>query len=218
MKAWQLITHLCSSPTYKRLKKIPSYLDLEECGAFRPTPSVAEAMRYTLECARALRASHIVFQCPARFTPDEENVENLRNFFRTFPARAPLRYCWEPRGAWPEALIEELCAELGLIHVVDPFDRVPVSQGPRYYRIHVGKRGRYSYTDQELKDLVKTVQGDEDTHVLFNNTEMLKDAARFREMLNRARGTRANKSVAKEVGQSKLRRLAASAAVATKRC
>src|ERR687888_537745 len=56
LKAWQLITHEPTSPTYQRLKIAIPQKSKARYGAFRPTEEVHCAWRTTLDCARALDA------------------------------------------------------------------------------------------------------------------------------------------------------------------
>ena len=67
IKAWQLITHEGSSPTYKRLGRPLTEQETEEAGFFKPSETVREALNVTLESARTLNARTILFQCPAKF-------------------------------------------------------------------------------------------------------------------------------------------------------
>jgi len=83
MKAWQVITHFGSSPTYRRLVSPFSESEREEAAGFRLTTTVLRAWEKTLECARALRATAILFQCPASFRPTDENIDAMRAFFET---------------------------------------------------------------------------------------------------------------------------------------
>lgn len=53
VKAWQLITHEATSPTYRRLKTALSEARKSEVGFFKPTTLVGEAWQVTLACARA---------------------------------------------------------------------------------------------------------------------------------------------------------------------
>jgi len=89
LKAWQLITHEASSPTYRRLREELSPQQRREAGAFRQNPTVMYAWRRTLECARALGSRCVLFQCPARFRPTPANKKNLR-FLPRDQARAVL--------------------------------------------------------------------------------------------------------------------------------
>ena len=81
LKAWQMITHETTSPTYKRLKRPLTEKETEEAGFFKPTDTVRKAFELTLECAQALGARTILFQCPARFQPLPENILNFKHFF-----------------------------------------------------------------------------------------------------------------------------------------
>src|SRR5919206_584609 len=81
LKAWQLITHTSSSPTHRRLKRQLTDEEKEGAGSFRPSGIVKEAWEVTRECASALKARAVLFQCPASFRPTSENVENMRAFF-----------------------------------------------------------------------------------------------------------------------------------------
>jgi uncharacterized protein YecE (DUF72 family) len=58
LKAWQLITHNPSSPTYRRLKMSLSNGQKAQAGDFRYTDLVRRAWDATLEAAAALRAFH----------------------------------------------------------------------------------------------------------------------------------------------------------------
>ena len=119
MKAWQLITHEPSSPTYRRLRKAIPEAEKALYGTFQPSDPVLKAWSDTAAVARALGASVIVFQCPPRFTPTPTHVESLQKFFSTID-RTGFTAAWEPRGEWPSDLTRGLCADLDLIHVVYP--------------------------------------------------------------------------------------------------
>ena len=182
LKAWQLITHLSSSPTYRRVKRQLSEEEKEEAGAFRPTATVAGAWELTRECASALGARAVLFQCPASFRPTRENVSNMRKFFRG-AERGTLAFCWEPRGGWPRETVKSLCDELDLWHVVDPFAERTLTPGRCYFRLH-GRRGwRYKYEDGELEELRSMLPERAVSYVFFNNVEMRDDAARFKEIV-----------------------------------
>src|SRR5437868_12565419 len=81
MKAWQVITHLGTSNTYRRLKSPFSARNREEAGAFRVNDTTLKAWDTTLKCQKLLRATAILFQCPASFRGTDENVANMRAFF-----------------------------------------------------------------------------------------------------------------------------------------
>lgn len=180
VKAWQLITHPSTSPTYRRTGlNIPSD-QRERYGGFRPSQEVAQAWERTREVALALRAPVVVFQCPAQFTPVPENVANLRRFLGS-TERSGLAFAWEPRGEWPDEAVAALCHEMDLIHCVDPFMRRPVTVGVAYFRLHGVGGYRYRYTDADLEQLLDWCRGFETAYVLFNNASMWEDALRFQE-------------------------------------
>lgn len=184
LKAWQLITHEPASPTYRRLARPIPDSRLRRYGSFRGTDEVFAAWRTTLEAARALEATAIVFQCPASFTASAAHVRNLRAFFRAIAADAVgFRLCWEPRGEWDRGTVLDLCAELDLVLAVDPFASEPPPAGWRYYRLHGVGGYRYTYSDDDLRRLRNWCGGE--TYCLFNNMAMASDAQRFAKLLAR---------------------------------
>jgi uncharacterized protein YecE (DUF72 family) len=182
MKVWQLITHEPSSPTYRRAKIKIDPNNCDRYGCFQPTREVLEAWDRTAQFAHILGATIVLFQCPARFRPTKDNVENMREFFGRID-RAGLRFAWEPRGTWPEELMLQLCEELQLIHCVDPFKNESLYGDIQYFRLHGITGYAYRYSDGDLlrlKEWVKTKH----TYVLFNNNWMKEDAVRFTELIS----------------------------------
>ena len=188
LKAWQMITHESSSPTYRRLKGPLTEKETDEAGFFKPTDTVKEALEVTLASAKALRAKTILFQCPAKFQPLPENILNMKQFFANID-RGDLNFAWEPRGKlWEDAVIKEICDELDLWHCVDPFARRTVTPKNCYYRLHGRPRWRYTHEDDELMELVSLLPQDRLSYVFFNNITMKEDAVRFTQILQEARG------------------------------
>ena len=184
MKAWQLITHEPSSPTYRRLRRpLPPELK-DRYGSFRPTDEVEAAWAATAEVAGALGARIVLFQCPPRFTPTEQHVVWLRQFF-VGVARGDFVLTWEPRGEWPPHLVAGLCAELGLVHVGDPLAGEPLTKGLRYFRLHGVTGYRYIHSDEDLAAIAKRLAPETDNYVLFNNQFMAEDAVRFQALLQK---------------------------------
>jgi uncharacterized protein YecE (DUF72 family) len=193
LKAWQLITHEASSPTYRRLREKLSDPQKKEAGGFRLSDTVMMAWERTLECARVLGSRVILFQCPARFAPSPENKASLRAFFREIrrplgsaTGDPPFTFAWEPRGDWETNEIRELCEELNLIHALDPLRQEGAIPGHAYFRLHGLTGYRYDYTDQDLARLLRLVRQRAFSYVLFNNISMLDDARRFQERALRA--------------------------------
>jgi len=183
LKAWQLITHLPSSPTYRKAGiGIPPGKE-SLYGFFRPTEEVRAAWEKTREVALALGARVVLFQCPPRFSESEENIRNLTKFFQQVE-RGNFCFAWEPRGRWEEETIKSLCQELDLVHCVDPFEGKRSLHGRlRYFRLHGGPGYRHRYTEEELRWLTSLVE--EETYFLFNNLFMYEDAFRFKEILEK---------------------------------
>jgi uncharacterized protein YecE (DUF72 family) len=182
MKAWQVITHRGTSSTYRKVKTPLTEKQKQECGGFQVNETTLAAWERTRDAARTLRATKILFQCPASFRPLPENVANLRAFFAAVERPANVRFLWEPRGAWPDEVVRGLCADLGLTHVVDPFVRATVTKGPVYWRLHGLGNAYRAYTDDELRRLVE-MTNDDDTYVMFNEIPRMADAKRFRNLL-----------------------------------
>ncbi len=192
LKAWQVITHPPTSPTWKRAGLKISDEEKDKYGFLKPTEQNFKAWEQTLEICKALKAEVCVFQTPPSFGYSDENVKNVENFFSSIK-RNSVRLGWEPRGTWHEhpEIVRELCKKLDLIHIVDILRRDPTYVTDIcYIRLH-GLGGkevnyRYKYTDEDLTKLAQKVKSYFDqgckVYVLFNNVFMRDDAIRFREI------------------------------------
>ncbi len=185
MKAWQLITHAATSPTYRRLREPLTEAERAQVGGFRWTDPVRRAWDRTRQFALALGAEAVLFQCPASFRPTPEHLEALERFFREVD-RAGLLFVWEPRGRWPRRLVADLCRQLDLIHGTDPLKAPSVTPGLRYWRLHGTTGYRHRYTEAELERLAALCPKRRDAYVLFNNVAMWDDARRFLRHIGRA--------------------------------
>lgn len=183
LKAWQLLTHEASSPTYRRLKVDLSKADRAQAGGFRWNGLTRMAWERTRGVAAALEAEAVVFQTPRRFQPTRESLRRLTCFFERIE-RDGRRMVFEPRGdRWSDDVVRGLVRDLDLVHGVDPFLRRPVGRGLRYFRLHgrPAYRYRYRYSDADLALLERTLSRAWPNWVLFNNDAMNVDARRFRE-------------------------------------
>ncbi len=187
IKAWQLVTHDASSPTYRRLRSPLTDVDRAEAGGFRTSPIVLRAWERTLECVAILRATAILLQCPASFRPTGDNIYRLRAFLGTVERPSGVRMLSEPRGPWPPEVVARLCLELDLVHVVDPFVSRTVTPDQTYLRLHGTTGARHVYTEAELVQLADMLPAapTQPTYVLFNNLPRVEDAKRFRAILSR---------------------------------
>jgi uncharacterized protein YecE (DUF72 family) len=192
LKAWQAITHPLNSPTWRKSGiKVPESKE-NRYGYFRQSEENFQAWERTKAICEALNAKICVFQSPASFRPTEENCKNISEFMRSID-RGRLQIAWEPRGEWRkhEEKIRSLCKKLDIIHVVDPFKWLPLSETRvSYMRLHGIGKGEtnysYSYTEEDLRRLLKIVQeletSNDRIYILFNNISMAKDAKRFIEL------------------------------------
>ena len=182
MKAWQVITHFASSNTYRRLKRPFGQKQRDEAGGFRVNETTLAAWQTTLGCARILRATAVLFQCPASFRPTDDNVAAMQGWFGEIERPAGVRLLWEPRGAWPDEVVLSLCRDLDLVHTVDPFIRPSLTPELTYWRLHGNKSHYASYTDEELRQIHAWIHPGVETYVMFNNIPRVKDVKRFRAM------------------------------------
>lgn len=188
VKAWQAITHPVNSPTWRKSKP-PKWGRPENFGYLRPTEENFKAWEELIEICNALESRILIIQTPPSFTPSTNNVENMKGFLSSVK-RDGLLLGWEPRGNWSEEVVADLCEKLDLIHVVDPFRRLPFRDHEiAYFRLHGIGEGetnyRYAYTQEDLKKLYEIVMKIEaqTVYVMFNNVKMLEDAAKFLEIL-----------------------------------
>jgi len=185
IKAWQLITHEPTSPTYRRLKIKIAPGKEKNYGSFKPTDEVFAAWETTRLFAQNLQAGMVVFQCPASFSLDRRNKQNMVRFFRALE-RERLILIWEPRGEWKDEEIGEICRELDLIHCVDPLKSQPVHGRLRYFRLHGPAGYRSRYQAGHLQKIVEMCRGE--VYCLFNNAFMFEDATTFARLLEKNEG------------------------------
>jgi len=183
MKAWQLITHEPSSPTYRRLQTAIPEQKKKDYGFFKGTEEVEASWLKTAEFAKALGGMKIVFQSPASFDPSDDHIKNLKRFFKRID-RNSFTFVWEPRSRWVREDVERICTELGIIPCLDPFEGRPKIRGDfLYIRLH-GRIGyRYSYSDTEMKELLQMGKTYPQAYLMFNNVNMYEDAHRLKSLL-----------------------------------
>jgi uncharacterized protein YecE (DUF72 family) len=181
VKAFQVITHPPTSPTYRKAK-----LEVGgDVGFFNPVKEVFEAWEKTKEIAEILRADKILFQTPSSFKMTGENLKKVDEFFSSI--EGGFTFIWEPRD-YSERLAEfvEVLKRHGIIECVDPLVSQPcLEQEINYFRLHgtyEGKRIIYShtYTDEELFELRRRARKFSNPYVMFNNKTMFQDALRFK--------------------------------------
>ncbi|BER92486.1 DUF72 domain-containing protein [Thermatribacter velox] len=186
MKANQIITHSSTSPTYRR-SKLPEDFRKENLGFFKPTEEVEFAYRHSLLLAKVLEAKALIFQCPPSFKPSGENLKNLQSFFESANQERPqeLLFGLELRGGWPEELIQKICQDFDLVHVVDPFQERPTAGKVYYFRLHGKGKYHYRYSETELQELVQRIKRlpEKECFLFFNNTFMYENALEMKALL-----------------------------------
>ncbi len=192
VKAFQGFTHPINSPTYKRMRRTRLRGELGNYGLLRPTRENLELWGEFARAIKPLNPVIIVFQTPPSLELNEESFRGIREFFRSIEPVAPI--AWEPRGSTYNntQLLERLIRDLGIIHVTDPFRRDPlVITDTLYFRLHGIGKGEvnysYKYTDEDLRrlrdKLINNYGSSSRVYVMFNNTHMLDDARRFKELV-----------------------------------
>ncbi|MCS7119037.1 MAG: DUF72 domain-containing protein [Archaeoglobaceae archaeon] len=169
VKAWQVITHPLSSPTYRKTE-----LSLRDAGFFKPIKEVFEAWNITKEISKVLKAKFILFQTPRSFKEREENIKNMKEFFNTIEKN--FIFGWEPRG-WRNETVKRVCQELSLIHVVDPFENSPTWGELKYFRVHK------NHSEEEIYSLINKAD-----YIMFNNPFMLRDAEKLKKRRDEVEG------------------------------
>jgi len=194
IKAWQVVTHPPSSPTWKKVKRRLSG-KLENYGYLKPTRENLDAFSEVLEVAEALGARVIVLQTPASMPYSEETVTWVEEFFEKARSIAGDKFVlgWEPRGEWSTRLSElkNILSKHDIVHVTDVFRQRPVtaSHGIFYTRLHGIGPGevnyKYKYREEDYAKLYSIIKEVEFTkgYVMFNNVYMEADAKSFREYL-----------------------------------
>lgn len=181
MKAWQLITHEPSSPTYRRLRIVIPEEKKKNHGFFKGTEEVDEAWLRTAEFAKALGAKKILFQSPGSFHPSNEHIKNLRQFFKKIE-RDSFTFIWEPRGKWESKEVERLCMELDILPCLDPYVSPLTGRDLLYIRLH-GRTGyRYTYSEEDMLEFLEKAKPYREAYLMFNNVSMYDDAHRLKKL------------------------------------
>lgn len=182
LKAWQLITHPPSSPSYEKLKEPLRTSKTKNYGSFQLTSEVLLAWEKTQEAARALNARFIVFESAREFVPEKTNIDNLTKFFGSIE-RGDYRMVWETHQPWPEDLVISLCRDLDLIYSFDPFTQTPLGGHPRYVKLRGRPGTGGGYPDEDLQELRRRAADLPESYILFSNEDMLTDAERFKKLM-----------------------------------
>jgi len=191
VKCHQAVTHLVTSPTWKR-SGVKDYSKLKDrVGFLKPTREVFDAWRQTLEICRILASPTCLVQLPVGFRETEENKANAKEFFSKID-RAGMIIALELRG-WSREGFGEVCRKNDLTSCVDPFMQESVWLSRKkvaYLRLHgsyekdrINYKYRYSREElEELKNKLEIIEAEE-MYCFFNNMWMRDNALEFKQML-----------------------------------
>lgn len=190
--AWALITHPATHIAFDKLSREIPERRKAFCGHFKDTPEVFQAWEATKSVASVLRARFVVFATPSTFYPDANHLKDMYRFFKAID-RGGMAMVWQPDGEWTSRMVGKICADLGLIHGVDPLQETPAGGGVHYFRLRGLRQGRallraHRYSDAELKEVASLGQG-KPGYAFFSNLSSWQDAKRFA-ALSRAGGWR----------------------------
>lgn len=189
LTAWCRISHDMEDGRCASLAKDLPTAVRRHYGWFRPTDEVLQAWESTRDIALALRCNCLQFGSPTTFAPTEENLSNFRRFFRTIQ-RDPFRLVWSPPAFWDRELVVQLCREMDLTAVFDPFVLDDEADWPvadfRFAYLKLLGRGRscQRFSEPQLEALLHICRRFDTTYCIFGNAEMLKDATRFQRLVN----------------------------------
>lgn len=193
IKAWQVLTHPSTSPTWRRMKRKLKG-SLENYGYLKPTRENIEAFREVLEVAEALGSKLIVLQTPPSMVFNDESLGWVRSFFKEALGllNQSIKICWEPRGEWARKLdaLGRVVYEFGVIHVTDILKATPIPNphGLIYTRLH-GLNGevnyRFKFKQSDFEKMRNTLEGVvfKEAYVMFNNVYMKDDSMSFKNYL-----------------------------------
>lgn len=184
VKVFQGLTHDPSMPTFKKAKR---FRGEGSFGLLRPTKENMKIWDEFYEATSLLTPVMYVFQSPPSFG-SREQIEQAIEFFSTIRKKG-VTIGWEPRGvAYNNIdLLDRLFTKTGIVHIVDPFRRLPMSADPVYFRLHgIGNKEtnyRYNYTDQDLLRLLSVTKNAALAYVMFNNVYMFENATSFKRLV-----------------------------------
>lgn len=193
MKAWQVITHPHTSPSWKKMKVKPDGI-LENYGYLKPSEENFDALKVVAEQAKKLKASVIVFQTPPSMPYNQGHMVNIKTFFEK--AKELIKdysiIAWEPRGAYAEDRnFLSSIQKMEILIVVDALRRdfIDVTNSIYYTRLHgIGGKEvnyKYKYNKEDFERLFNKIhpmlEENKKVYVLFNNVYMLQDSIGFKE-------------------------------------
>ncbi|MCL4435734.1 MAG: DUF72 domain-containing protein [Thaumarchaeota archaeon] len=188
-KAFQGVTHLTSSPTWRHAGSQRPNANNKNYGHLQQTEECLKSWRSTLDLCQTLRATICVVQMPPSFEYSKNNLEAIRRFFEgcreNFTIGLELRH-----GSWKghRAELATILEKVNVLHIVDPLKETPVwISRTAYFRLHgIGNHlYNYKYSDDELSRLKQIILSfdSQQCYVMFNNIYSRDDALRFKQLL-----------------------------------
>ena len=179
LQAYRIITHGREDRGFPPAAKKLSVSRQNQCGAFRENLEVHEAWMTTKAAAEALGAKIVVFEPPVSFQPGPDRLRDMYRFFKNVP-RGRFSCVWHPRGsAWGMALIEKVCADLGLIRAFDPLREAPPKRGAFRYMRPLGPRVGALSVDNLAT--IRQIPDDIPGYLVFSHRNGFRDAERLLE-------------------------------------
>jgi hypothetical protein len=131
---------------------------------------------------RVLKAPFLHLETPARYTFDEQEIRNARDFFSTVDLKE-VHLAWEARAKVTEKATK-LMQDFGIAHSVDLSRETPAFNSDIVYTrlFGKGKHNIYQFTDEELEEIDQRIVKSEAKIVVasFHGLRMNTDAARFK--------------------------------------
>jgi len=188
-KAFQGVTHLASSPTWRRAGSQRPASNIKNYGHLQQTEECLISWRNTIDLCQTLRATVCVVQMPPSFEYSEKNLEAIHSFFEgsgeNFAVGLELRHSsWNGHRAELAAVLDKV----NVLHIVDPLKETPVrTSSTGYFRLHgLGSRlYDYKYNDEDISRLKQVISGfsPQRYYAMFNNIYSRDDALRFKRLL-----------------------------------
>lgn len=182
--AWQWFTHDSRAIRTGQAIELLEGEKLENFGLFRDTPECRRAWSMVSASAQALKASILLLETPASFTPSPTHKDRLRAWAKDW-GNIPegMKVAWFPYGFWQREEAIELATELGFILAVDPFlePDEPLPPGPVGYfklngRVGIGN----SYTADDLERLHELAALYDTLYLIFRTETGIKDARQMK--------------------------------------
>lgn len=183
VRAWQLVTHEPSSPSYRQLPRGFSG-PVEGAGHLRDSEVVHGALARTFEVARTLEAAAVLFETPSSFTPTAAHRHRLTRFFER--CERPTTLVWCPAGLWQADEVVRICRDLQLVPGMDPFTgggEGALDREPSVYLRPLGLGAEHRHTEAELRWLASQLLPRERAYCVFGSPWLFDEARRLQELI-----------------------------------